>query len=112
MNNLQQMLCQRIGIFYKDNKWAAEMFNKIYDYYRSLDMIDRVFSSAMRLKDNSEIIFVRAAENARGHCFSKVILQQGIDKELIDCVIRHTYERMSYTHCMMLDDNDEIKFLI
>lgn len=111
MNSLQQMLCQRIGIFYKDNKWAAEMFNKIYDYYHSLDMIDRVFRLAIRLKDNSEIIFVRAAENARGYCFSKVILQQGIDKELIDCVIRRTLKHMSCTYCMMLDDNNEIKFL-
>ena len=111
MDSLRQMLCQRIGIFYRDSKWAAEMFDKIYDYYHSLDMIDRVFRLAIRLKDNSEIIFVRAAENARGHHFSKVILQQGIDEELINCVIKHTYKRMSYTHCMMLDNNNEIKFL-
>lgn len=111
MDSLQRMLCQKIGIFYRDNKWAEKMFNKIYDYYRSLDMIDRVFYLAIRLKDGSEIIFVRAAENARGYCFSKVILQQGIDNELIDCVIRHTLKHMSCTHCMMLNDNDEIRFL-
>ena len=111
MDSLQRMLCQRIGVFYRDKKWAAEMFNKIYDYYHSLDMIDRVFHLAIRLKDNSEIIFVKAAENARGHCFSKVILQQEIDKELTDCVIRRTLKHMSCTHCMMLDDNDEIRFL-
>ena len=29
MDNLQRMLCQRIGIFYRDNKWAEKMFNKI-----------------------------------------------------------------------------------
>ena len=111
MDNLQQMLCQRIGIFYKDNKWAEEMFNKIYDYYSSLDMIDRVFYLAIRLKDNSEIIFVRAAENARGYCFSKVILQPGIDKELINCVIRHTLKDMSCRCCMVLNDNDGIEFI-
>lgn len=111
MDSLQQMLCQRIGIFYRDSKWAAEMFDKIYNYYHSLDMIDRTFYLAIRLKDDSEIIFVRAAENARGYCFSKVILQQGIDKELIDCVIRRTLKHMSCTYCMMLDDNNEIKFL-
>jgi len=117
MNNLQQMLCQRIGIFYRDNKWAAEIFNKIYDYYHSLDMIDRIYGTTwsspetIRLKDNTTIVFVRAAENARGHCFSKVILQQEIDKELIDCVIKHTLKHMSCRCCIVLNDNDGIEFL-
>ena len=112
MDNLQSMLCQRIGIFYSDNKWAKKIFSKTHDYYRSLDMIDRINSTAMiRLKDNTEIVFVRAAENARGHCFSKVILQPGIDKELIDRVIRPTLKHMSCRCCMVLDDNDGIEFI-
>ena len=111
MDNLQLILCQEIGIFYRDKKWAEKIFNKINDYYHSLDMIDRIYGTTMiRLKDNTEIFFVRAAENARGYCFSKVILQPGIDKELINCVIRPTLKDMSCRCCMVLNDNDGIEF--
>lgn len=117
MTNLQLILRQKIGIFYRDKKWAEKIFNKIYDYYHSLDMIDRIYgttwsnSKMIRLKDNTEIVFVRAAENARGHCFSKVILQPGIDEELINCVIKHTLKDMSCRCCMVLNDNDGIEFI-
>lgn len=92
MDELQNMLSQKIGIFYKDQVWKRKVFDKIVEYYRSLDMIDfHIYNSwdaRIVLTDKTEILFVEANEKCRGHKFSKVIIQPGVDQLIIDNIIR------------------------
>ena len=92
MNQLQYILSQKIGIFYKDTEWKGKIFGEIVEYYSSLDMIEfhrySKWDVRIVLKDNTEIIFVEANERCKGHKFSKAIIQPEVDQSIIDNVIR------------------------
>lgn len=108
MDQLQNMLSQKIGIFYKDQVWKRKVFDKIVEYYRSLDMIDfHIYNSwdaRIVLTDKTEILFVEANEKCRGHKFSKVIIQPGVDQLIIDNIIRPCIVPFMGTHCYAFDN--------
>ena len=92
MNQLQYILSQKIGIFYKDTEWKGKIFGEIVEYYSSLDMIDfyryNSWEARIVLTDKTKIIFVEANGRCRGHRFSKAIIQPEVDQSIIDNVIR------------------------
>ena len=110
--DLEFALNQRIGVYYLDNKWKEEMFLKLANYYGNIDIIKSMQhlknGSRIQLTDGSVIDFVQANENCRGRRYSKIIMQQGISEEFIDCVIKHA---LTYPNrrCMIFDDG-EIRF--
>lgn len=92
MDKLQNILSQKIGIFYKDLQWEKEAFYKILEYYHSLDMIEfyrySTWVTWIVLKDGTEIRFMKANEKCRGYKFTKAIIQPEVDQSIIDNVIR------------------------
>lgn len=108
---LQNILCQRIGIFYKDEEWKRKIFDEIADYYRSLDMIDHLsyamWDAKIVLKDGTRICFVRAEGRCRGQRFNKIIIQSGVEQPFIDTVIRPCILPSAYVVDI---DNDKVKY--
>ncbi len=107
MDELQGILSQKIGIFYKTQKWKKEMFNKIAEYYRSIDMIDfltySIWDARIVLKDKTTIYFVDASTRSKGLRFSKVIIQQGVNQQIIDTVIKPCILHFAGTQCYVVD---------
>ena len=107
MEELQYILAQRIGIFYKDEKWKRKMFDEITEYYRSLDMIDRLsyamWDARIVLKDGTTIYFVRAEGRSKGQRFSKVIVQPRVEQSIIDAVIKTCILPFASTQCYVVD---------
>lgn len=106
---LQGILCQRIGIFYKDEEWKRKIFDEIADYYRSLDMIDSltyaIWDAKIVLKDGTKICFVRAESRCKGQRFSKVIIQSGVDQSIIDMIIKPCLLPLTSTQCSIISNN-------
>lgn len=115
MTELQYILVQKIGVFYKNQTWKKDMFDKIAEYYRSLDMIESltyaIWDSKINLKDGTKIVFVEANNQCKGQRFTKVIIQPEIDKQIIDTVIRPCVLPFAGTQCYVVDiDNDKVKY--
>lgn len=115
MDQLQNMLSQKIGIFYNDQVWKRKVFDKIVEYYRSLDMIDfHIYNSwdaRIVLTDKTEILFVKASDRSKGYRFNKVIIQPEVDQLIIDNVIRSCIVPFMGTCCYTFDIyNDDIKY--
>lgn len=115
MGQLQNILSQKIGIFYKDTEWKGKIFGEIVEYYSSLDIIEfhrySKWDVRIVLKDNTEIIFVEANERCKGHKFSKAIIQPEVDQSIIDNVIRPCIVPFMGTQCYVFDIyNNEIKY--
>ena len=113
MDELQNILCQRIGIFYKDEKWKRKIFDEIADYYRSLDMIDHLsyamWDAKIFLKDGTTIYFVRAEGRRKGQRFSKVIIQSGVEQPIIDTIIKPCLLPLTSMQCFIFS-NDGMRF--
>lgn len=107
MEELQYILAQRIGVFYKNQKWKKEMFDKIAEYYRSLDMINSLtytmWDASIVLKDRTVITFVEANNRSRGCKFSKVIIQPEIEQSIIDTIIKPCMLPFASTQCYVVD---------
>lgn len=111
MTELQYILVQKIGVFYKNQKWKKNMFDKIAEHYRSLDMIESlryaIWDSKIILKDGSGIVFVEANNRCKGQRFTKVIIQPEIDKPIIDTVIKPCILPFAGTQCYVVDTNND-----
>ena len=116
MKELQYILAQRIGVFYKDEKWKRKIFDEIADYYRSLDMIDflsyAMWDARIVLKDGTTICFVSAESRCKGQRFSKVIIQSGVEQSIIDAVIKPCISPFASIQCYVVDINhNEIDYI-
>lgn len=114
MDLLQGILSQKIGIFYKTQKWKKEIFDKIAEYYRSIDMIDfltySIWDARIVLKDGTTIYFVDANTRSKGQRYTKVIIQQGVNQQIIDTVIRPCVLPFAGTQCYVVDiDNNKVE---
>ena len=108
MDELQYMLHQKIGVFYKDISWKDNIYNEIKNYYEKLEYISLVWNSKdntrIELKDGSVIYFVPTDSFSKGRRYSRAILQPGIDEEIIDCVIKRSITIPFY---YVLEENKE-----
>ena len=77
----------RIGVYYKDFKWARNLLD---EYIKSIppECIDHHMKNRLVLKNGSCINLVPANTNCRGQRYDRVIVQEGIDKKILDCIIR------------------------
>jgi len=106
--DIQFELTQRIGVYYIDEEWKRKIFDQIYNYYKSIDFVEHSYysrgNSTIELKDGSLIHFIPANVNSRGMRHTKVLLQSGIDKQIIDYIIKPTLAPI-YRLCII--DNKE-----
>ena len=104
---LESALHQMIGVYYLDHKWKEEMFLKLANYYSNRNLIESMQhlknGSRIQLTDGSIIDFVQANESCRGRRYSKIIMQQGISEEFINCVIKPALTHPN-RRCMIFDD--------
>ena len=109
MEELQYILAQRIGVFYKNQMWRRDMFDKIAGYYCSIDMIESLtysmWNARIVLIDGTVITFVEADNRSRSCRFSKVIIQPEVNQAIIDGVIRPCLPFAS-TQCYVVDIYD------
>lgn len=105
MNISDFITYQGIGIYYKNRKWAENLFKKIIDDLpKEIIKIDITskYNLYIELKDETHIRFVSVDNSARGYRFTKMFLEPGINKEYYDCIIR-PYLRPNYP--IILDEN-------
>lgn len=98
MNISDFVTYQGIGIYYKNRKWAENLFKKIIDDLPKEVIKINIMSKCdlyIELKDGTHIRFVSVDSNARGYRFTKMFLEPGIDKEYYDYIIR-PYLRPNY----------------
>ena len=111
MDILTFMLSQSIGIYYKDFDWASRLFNRILEYYPQEYLAERGIKKnknnlRIEFKDGSVIRFIHASESAKGCCFSKIIMQPGIDEEIIECIICPTLKHQNRRIMIFKNEND------
>ena len=83
----------RIGIFYRDKRWAEVKFEEIYK-----DIADnsgsgirrRIYEMKIELDNGTYIRFVPAYENCCGQKFNRIYYQEGIDEEVLKCRVYPT----------------------
>lgn len=83
-------LSQRIGIFYKDEIWGRECFEKIVSQIPNEYIKDKRISKmrcACELYNGDRIVTIGTHEGARGYKVTSAIVQEGIDERLIREVI-------------------------
>lgn len=81
--------CYNVGIFYKDNNWASEIYDIIFrkvnaavrNSRKAHGIMDIILYGGIRYQ------FVKAGDSARGHKFNKVFIQEGISQDIINNVI-------------------------
>lgn len=111
MDILTFMLRQSIGIYYKDFDWASRLFNRIMEYYPQEYFAERGIKKnknnlRIEFKDGSVIRFVYANESSRGYSFSKIIMQPGIDEEIIRDIICPTLKDQNRGIMIFKNEND------
>ena len=111
MDILTFMLRQSIGIYYKDFDWASRLFNRIVEYYPQDYFVERGIKKSknnprIEFKDGSIIRFVYANGSSRNYHFSKIIIQPGIDEEIIRCIICPTLEHQDKRIMIFKNEND------
>lgn len=84
---------QQINIYFVHMEWAEALFDKIIEEQVPKEDIvcfrkDSNYGCYCRLKSGDVIRTVRASQNSRGVKSTKVFMEPGIDKEIVDCIIR------------------------
>lgn len=84
---------QQINIYYIHMEWAEALFDKIIEEQVSKEDIvclrkEHYYGCYCKLKNGDVIRTVRACESSRGIKATKVFMEPGIDKEIVDCIIR------------------------
>lgn len=84
---------QTISIYCIHMEWGEELFDKIIkEQIAKEDIVclrkEGNYGCYCRLKNGDVIRTVRANENSKGLRNTKVFIEHGIDKEIVDCVIR------------------------
>ena len=91
MEYISRILRQKILVVYRDNEWKNKIFNKILALY-PIDTITKhrltAYNSYIELVDGTTIRFVYANEHIRGIKANKIIVQNGIDEEILNKVVR------------------------
>lgn len=88
----------KVGVFAQTFMQAKEAYNDMVNAIRNDTeenaAVEMYFNTSFRrqiiFKNGSIIVFLTASENARGHKFHRVLYYDGIDRELLDCVVRMT----------------------
>lgn len=82
-------LAKKIGIWFKDRKWANELFKEILNNIPKdaiIRCVNSISGMSIQLIDGTCVRFV-PAEAHRANRFSEVYMQQGIDKMFYENVI-------------------------
>lgn len=85
-NHSYLLQCQ-VGLFYITEEWAKEKLEFLAQRIPE-EEIERRTKNSIVLKNGSSIKAVPANGNIRGSKFNRILYQEGIDKEVLDAVIR------------------------
>lgn len=112
MRDLTFALSQQIGVYYKTKEWAYKVFDEIVNHYPPEWFEERGAIKSkdpsmcyLLFKDGSSIRFRPATESSRGNCFSKIIIEPDIDREIVACVIKPTLKHMNREVMILGNDN-------
>ena len=94
-----------IGIYYKTSEWAYFVYIKLVKYFTDLDClirahIDKHGYGIIQLKNDTTYYFVKGDETAGGHRFHKAYMQDCIDDDIINTIIKPSI--MPYTDLYMV----------
>ena len=81
----------KVGVVYKEHRWAEKWFKEFISKIDKSCVKKYILSHsdiAVILKDGTIIKAVSATGNSRGSRFDKIFVQPGVDKDVIDHVIR------------------------
>lgn len=90
---------QNIGIYYRTVDWKDTIYDLILAEIPEEIIEKRAkggIDSFIYLKDGTSIRFIPCLENIRGVRFDKVFMEDGIDKNFLDCVIRPAHTGYFY----------------
>lgn len=81
---------KKIGIYCKNREWGRECFQHIISQIPK-EMIDKVINSKSKsycsLTNGDTITVVSASDNARGYKFTDAIVQDGVDREILNLIV-------------------------
>ena len=86
-----------IGIFYKDEEWAKQLYDEIIEDLMANSLFDSRLSRYSKyekyitINPYCNIKFVPINTCARGYKFNRIYFQKGIPKETVDMKIYSTY---------------------
>lgn len=85
----------KVGVFYKNEEWVQKWFEKLIEYLDDNNCQYTLRKSryqpfVVTLSDGTCIFSCRAAESSRGQALDRAYLQPGIDKDIVDNVIKPT----------------------
>lgn len=111
--DLSFALQQNIGIYYQTREWADKIFDSIVEsypkkYIKQIRKSKDIDFRCIVLEDGSIIRFIGARESSRGFCFSKIIIEPGIDREIIETIIYPSLKHQN--RLVMVYDEGDIKY--
>lgn len=103
------VVAKRIGLCYKDKEWAKEQMGKFL-YLLNPDIIEAQTDSKVCLKDGSYIVAFPCTDSARGRKLDKIYMQQGIDADYINAVLRPCILHSPALQMECIDDETGIRY--
>ena len=102
-------ISQRIGICYKNEEWAKEVLDQIYSQTPK-NMIAKRMKNGIDFIDGSYIRAFPANDNARGRKLNKIYVQEGVDEEYVNTVLKHCIIHKSILRETIIDPTSEVYF--
>ena len=102
-------ISQRIGICYKDENWAKEVLDQIY-LQTPKNMIAKRMKNGMDFIDGSYIRAFPATDSCRGRKLNRLYIQEGIDEEYINTVLRPCLCLSNLLQERVIDPTGEVYF--
>lgn len=88
--NMINLTRKKIGIYCKDREWGKQCFKRVVSQIPR-EMIDKVINSKSRmycsLINGDTINVVSASNNARGYKFTDAIVQDSVDREILNLIV-------------------------
>jgi hypothetical protein len=101
---------QRIGICYRDRKWAEDVLEQILNQTPKV-MVARRMNNGIDFIDGSNIRLISAtADNVRGYKLNKIFVQEGVDEEYINTCLKHCIIHKSILRETVLTPTSEVYF--
>jgi hypothetical protein len=102
-------ISQRIGVCYKDESWAREVFDQLLRQIPP-QMVYKHSDRRIELIDGSYIMRFPATDSARGRKLNKIYIQEGIDEEYINTVLKPCIIHKSILRETIIDPTGEVYF--
>ena len=103
-------ISQRIGVCYRDESWARAVFDQILRQIPP-QMVYQHNDRRIELIDGSYIIRFPANESCRGRKLNKIYVQEGVDEEFINTVLKPCLWLPNLLQERIVESTGEVYFL-